>query len=314
VWIIINNSHYGEYGIVVKTWKWRWFPIIISIFTTMQASMSSVMSSKGVRWIGLGWTGFILENLILSHNREEIIGTFGSSTYHNVYNTLSTLACSSIAWGYFKHGRKTGPKLIGRSKAALAVGLVSQTVGLVCLSQLAPKLQVPVAFTSEAGNDKTDQNTTAASKSYNSTVGDKSNSTESKKFAMRVRCPMDFKAVDAPADGIYGLERISRHCVFWSFGMLCMGQACYALYVPEIVMFSFPLVFAIIGTEHQDYRFRRGSGGMLTPQYEQVTSNIPFAALVMGKQSWDKLFDEMKWTNASVAACLAAVRFMRLIR
>jgi len=32
------------------------------------------------------------ENVLLSHNREYLIKEFGESTYHNTYNTLSTLA------------------------------------------------------------------------------------------------------------------------------------------------------------------------------------------------------------------------------
>jgi hypothetical protein len=269
-------------------------------------NVRSALASRGVRWIAAGWTGFILENLVLSHNRTEIISTFGSDTYHNAYNTLSTVACSSIAWGYFKHGRRTGPKLSSRSKPALIIGLLSQTIGLVCLSQLAPKLQLPVAFGSENFGSSADA--TRPSSSKNQAAESKS------QFSMRIRCPMDFKPIDAPPDGVHGIERISRHCVFWSFGLVCMGQACYALYIPEIVMFTFPIVFALIGSEHQDYRFRRGSGGTLTPEYEHLTSNIPFAALLSGRQSFKKLYDEMKWTNAGLAACLAGVKIIRMIR
>lgn len=267
--------------------------------------VSSIYKSKGVRWIALGWTGFILENLVLSHNRTEIISAFGDNVYHNVYNTLSTIACSSIAWGYFKHGRKAGPKLPFRSKGAIVAGFVAQSVGLVCLSQLAPKLQVPVTFVTDASG------TTEA-------VADPSVSQQTpapSKEKLRVRCPMDFKAKDAPTDGgVYGIERISRHCVFWSFGLACMGQACYSLFIPEIVMFSFPLAFAVIGTAHQDYRFRRGWGGQLTPEYERITSNTPFAALLTGRQSWSKLFDETKWVNAGLAVTIAGIRFLRVLR
>jgi hypothetical protein len=83
---------------------------------------SKVFSSKAVRWITFGWSAFIVENVVLSHNREWIIETYGDNNYHNIYNTLSTAACSSIAWGYFKHGRKQGPFLTPRSKPLILFG------------------------------------------------------------------------------------------------------------------------------------------------------------------------------------------------
>lgn len=265
-----------------------------------------MLKSKGVKWIGLGWTGFILENLILSHNREEIISTFGSDKYHMVYNTLSTIACSSIAWGYYKH-RKMGPLLKGRTLLSLGAGFAFQAVGLVCLSQLVPKLQTPVMLDS-ATNPQTPH------APADTPVSSENGSTSASSYSLRVRCPMDFKPKDVPRDGIYGLERISRHAVFWSLGFACAGQACYTLFVPEMFMFTFPLIFAVIGTEHQDYRYRRGSGGLLTSQYEAMTSNIPFAALIQGKQSWNQLLDEIKWTNAGIALGLATIRFLRVVR
>lgn len=265
-----------------------------------------MFKSKGVKWIGLGWTGFILENLVLSHNREEIISTFGSDKYHMVYNTLSTLACSSIAWGYYKH-RKMGPVLKGRTMLSLGAGFALQAVGLACLSQLAPKLQAPVLLDTAANPQPSHVTTSVPANADNV-------SSQASSFSVRVRCPMDFKPKDVPSDGIYGLERISRHAVFWSLGLACAGQACYTLFVPEMVMFSFPLIFAVIGTEHQDYRYRRGSGGLLTSQYEAMTSNFPFAALIQGKQSWSQLLDEIKWTNAGIALGLATIRFLRVAR
>ena len=49
-------------------------------------------------------------------------------------------------------------------------------------------------------------------------------------------------------------------------------------------------------------------GGWLTPEVEQATSNIPFAALLTSKQSWSSLADEMKWSNAGIALGLAMLR------
>lgn len=268
-----------------------------------------MFKSKGVKWIGLGWTGFILENLVLSHNREEIISTFGADKYHLLYNTLSTAACSSIAWGYYKH-RKMGPIFKSRNLLSIGLGFAMQTVGLVCLSQLAPKFQMPVMLDSK---NNTDEISTTI-KPTQPTPSNENSTPVTSAYSLRIRCPMDFKPKDVPTDGIYGLERVSRHAVFWSLGLACAGQACYTLFLPELVMFTFPLVFAAIGTEHQDYRYRRGSGGLLTNQYEAATSNIPFAALIQGKQSWSQLLDETKMLNAGIAVGLATIRLLKVIR
>ena len=43
------------------------------------------LQSRGAKWIAVGWTAFIAENLILSHNRDEIIGVFGPKAYNYTY-------------------------------------------------------------------------------------------------------------------------------------------------------------------------------------------------------------------------------------
>jgi hypothetical protein len=50
------------------------------------ASMGAraVLRDKGVLFIGLGWGGFIAENLILSENRTWIIERFGETNYITV--------------------------------------------------------------------------------------------------------------------------------------------------------------------------------------------------------------------------------------
>ncbi len=82
---------------------------------------SQIFSSKAVRWISFGWTAFIAENVILSQNREWIIEKYGKDNYHVTYSALSTAACGSIAYGFFKH-RKQGPTLSPRSKPLIIVG------------------------------------------------------------------------------------------------------------------------------------------------------------------------------------------------
>jgi uncharacterized membrane protein len=81
--------------------------------------------------------------------------------------------------------------------------------------------------------------------------------------------------------------------------------------LPSAVGLAAPAVFCCIGTSHQDYRFRRGEGGVLTPELEAKTSNIPFFALLTGAQSWSELANEMKWVNAGLAVSVAALIHMR---
>ena len=56
--------------------------------------------------------GFLAENFIMSENRQWLIENLpnGSAGYHSLYNTLSSLACCSVAYGYFRHGRSQGPR------------------------------------------------------------------------------------------------------------------------------------------------------------------------------------------------------------
>ena len=107
-------------------------------------SSASLLSSKGVKWIGLGWSAFIAENLILSDNREEIIRRFGSQNYHTVYNTLSSCATASILYGFIRY-RKTGPMLPVPGVHVKLCGYLLQTAGLVGVSQLFPQGTLPAS-------------------------------------------------------------------------------------------------------------------------------------------------------------------------
>merc|ERR1711957_28961 len=99
--------------------------------------MAALLANKGVRWIGGGWVFFIAENLILSHNRSDIINSIGDGNYHTVYNTLSTAACGSIGYGFFKH-RRTGGPIFKPPRLLLPLGLSCTLLGVVGFSQLIP--------------------------------------------------------------------------------------------------------------------------------------------------------------------------------
>lgn len=250
-------------------------------------------SWKGVKWIVGGYTAFIAENVILSENRGQIIANIGEESYHMLYNTLSTVATLSIAYGYVRHGRKQGPMFSHRSPTSRGLGIIFQSVGFIGLSQLLPEVQMPVTIIN--GNVKAPLLSEHSQKNL-----------AEEKYSIKFNCPMDFKAFNSPHNGIFGLERVSRHPVFWMLSFSCLGPAFGTLYISEAVMFSLPTLVALIGTEHMDYRHRRGIGGCLSKEYEELTSNIPFLALILGRQSWTNLSKEMRWSNAAIALAIAA--------
>ncbi|KAJ3041835.1 CAAX prenyl protease [Rhizophlyctis rosea] len=171
-----------------------------------------------------------------------------------------------------------------------------QSLGLIGFSQLAPKLQIPIALSSSTTTNPTSSSTFPPT-NVQSPPPPESPS------RLQTRCPIDFKPADIPTDGIYSLQRVSRHPTLFSLGFLGLGAALGTPFIAESIMFGFPIVFALIGGAHQDYRFRKV--GELTAEKDDKTSLVPFGALVSGKQDWRKLAGEMKWVNAAVAVVVA---------
>ena len=218
---------------------------------------------KGVKWITLGWAGFITENLVLSHNRDWIIEEFGQGTYFNAYGTLSTLATGSIFFGYLRHGRRQGPvfasvkqnirnvssanvasvarKLRG-TPARVIIGGGLQLIGLAIMSQLAPKLQVPVTVES----DTPDLPSGTEGPIRQPTV-------KSQGTRVVMRCPFDFAKDDSDnEEELYtGVHRITRHPGLWGLGLCGLGAAVLTPFIAEAVFFSMPCLFALIGGAHQ---------------------------------------------------------------
>ena len=177
-----------------------------------------------------------------------------------------------------------------------------QAMGLVGLSQMAPKMQIPVGY--------------GAPKSSSSTLNSNSSDSapQSAPSTIQVRCPFDFTPSDQSSSSVSGMSRISRHASLWSFASFSLGTALTVSSIPQSLCLAAPVAVAAIGGAHNDYRFRRGMGGKLEPKIDCVTSNVPFLAMLQGKQdggvikAFGNLWGELKEVNAGLAV-LTAVGF-----
>ncbi|KAL3902737.1 MAG: hypothetical protein SGARI_005696, partial [Bacillariaceae sp.] len=245
---------------------------------------AAARKSPLLRWAAGGWTFFILENAVLSENRTYLIQQLGDDQYHAVYGTFSTIASASIGYALYKIKRTktTIPSnLVLWKKAArppmasMGLSFLFLSTGLVMASQVAPKLQIPVGISQHGPNTQ-----------------------------FQVRCPFDFSDKhNNTNNNVRGLERITRHPGLWAFGFIGLGQSFLAWNMPLRVWWTGPAMVAWMGGWHTDSRFRRGMGGTLPPEYDCQTSNLPFVAMLTGKQGsgcWSALANEIKPLNAGL--------------
>lgn len=252
-----------------------------------------------LRWAIGGWGFFIVENVILSENRQYLIDKLGDENYHKVYGTFSTIATISIGYAYYRI-RKQVPTVPSNFKVGTPENIaawLSTSIGLVLVSQVAPTFQIPVTTTANNANVGVD---------------DKSNN---KQWNFQVRCPFDFadKRMESSSDNdVRGMERISRHPTLWSFGFVALGQSLLTTNIPLKVWWLGPTFVALLGGNHTDSRFRRNIGGTLPPELDCQTSNIPFLAILSGKQvgGWEGLRNEIKPINAALAVTASSMMWI----
>lgn len=264
------------------------------------------------------WSFFIIENFILSENRTWLISQVGDDGYHAAYGTLSTAAMGSIFYGYFRKVRDTPPLLWAAGPTpfgAKVMGFVCMSVGLGMMSQLPPKLQIPVHFVGDEGQEgkaSANINSRDASGTMVATAQSATISTVPAPVATeiqsgwKVRCPFDFTDNKDTTGPVQGLERITRHPGLWSFGLIGLGNALIVPSLPQRAWLAMPVMVALIGGAHTDSRFRRGMGGTLEEKYDNATSNIPFLAMLSGRQGdvLDAIRDfgkDIKPLNAAIA-------------
>ncbi|RHY79022.1 hypothetical protein DYB37_002020 [Aphanomyces astaci] len=241
--------------------------------------MSSVLAHKGCRWIALGWTAFIAENLVLSEFKEDIVAHFGQDNYRLTYSTLSTAACGSIAYGFLAHGRQQGPVVTSLAKRFPLIVFSVQALGLAGMASLAvPKLQIP--FTTTSDNDAPSSITT----------------TEVATPTFTVQCPVDFKA------GKTDLKEVTRYPMLFSFGLATLGTSLASPFLSLRLLAGFPIVMAVVGGLHQDRRHLR-SGELDQATYDK-TSLLPFVALAQ-HGGWEALAEKLPWVNIGVGVVFA---------
>ncbi len=266
--------------------------------------------------------------------------------YHIVYGSASSVAMISILYGYIYKVRNAPPYLwsLGSGAAPTSAKLLSfgcLSLGLGLLGQLPPKVQIPFHFVESEDNKNdhsgslltndnahhlpavTTQSTTATTTTTNTTTRDEGAGGGG--GGWKVRCPFDFtdkRKIDAGAttttdaiQQLHGIERITRHPGLWSFGLVALGHGLLVPSIPQKAFLCMPATVALLGGSHSDSRHRRGLGGTLDREYDEVTSNVPFYAMLSKRQGnedvakvlQDFWVNEVKQTNALLAMGVSAL-------
>lgn len=84
-------------------------------------------------------------------------------------------------------------------------------------------------------------------------------------------------------DVVKGMLRITRHPFLWGVALLSAGHLIVNGDTASLMLFGTLLVIALCGTMSIDAKRRRALGDAWTP-FAEATSNIPFAAILSGRQ------------------------------
>lgn len=283
------------------------------------SSLKAVLTSSQVHWAMSGWIFFLSENIILSENRTALIHYVGGDEiYHALYGTCSTMAVASILYTY-RYKIHRVPINSNVPWPRVVVSWTCLTTGLAMAVQTLPRLQIPVTLRSVSPSTLQDIPSSTPSSGIPRTGEDSS------KWTIQVRCPFDFtsdrhRSANATSDlvAVYGIDRISRHPGLWSLALICASTA---VLQPTVALQTFwmgPTAVAWIGGTHTDSRYRRHIGGTLDPLYDSLTSNVPFLAMITGRQGPDAMrkfvTEELKPVNTVLAVAAATLWTLRRCR
>ena len=104
-------------------------------------------------------------------------------------------------------------------------------------------------------------------------------------------------------DAARGVLRITRHPFLWATALWSGAHLLVTGHVAAILFFGTLLVTALRGTGSIDEKRRRTNKAEFE-RYLEITSNLPFAAIIQGKNrlAWSEL-----WVPSVIAALLLAV-------
>ena len=104
-------------------------------------------------------------------------------------------------------------------------------------------------------------------------------------------------------DAARGVLRITRHPFLWAVALFSSAHLLVTGHVAAILFFGSLLITALRGTGSIDEKRRRTNKAEFT-RYAEVTSNVPFAAIIQGK---NRLALKELWVPVVIAALLMAV-------
>jgi uncharacterized membrane protein len=111
---------------------------------------------------------------------------------------------------------------------------------------------------------------------------------------------------DQPIRSVRGIERITRHPFFAGTALFAAAHVLLAPRLIGAVFFGCWLLFTLAGAWHQDHKLRARRGRPYI-EYCNVTSFLPFAAVLRGKQ--DIVWSELPLTFLAIGLVVAvAVR------
>lgn len=113
-------------------------------------------------------------------------------------------------------------------------------------------------------------------------------------------------ALDRP-DVVGGILRVTRHPFLWGVALWAFGHLMVNGAAADLILFGSLLLLAVLGTATIDAKRRRALGDSWEA-FAAQTSNLPFAAIVAGRQSFQ--LREIGWWRIGLAivvwAALAA--------
>jgi uncharacterized membrane protein len=121
------------------------------------------------------------------------------------------------------------------------------------------------------------------------------------------RVGMESKLAQGP-DIVRGMARITRHPFLWGVALWALVHLIVNGFVAGLLLFGTLLVLAVGGTFAIDAKRRRSFGERWT-SFASLTSDIPFAAIVEGRNQLRPALAEIGWWRPLAACLVYAVAF-----